>query len=227
MPVFLCGAMGVGAAVVAVGLALIALSAVMLALDASGVGGAAASGHPWHVALEDGAVAFYLAQLVSVSFSHRSAELRFAALPGPALVAMATALSAMIAVRLISGSVRKRMLVTLMMAVAYAKLAGCRATRAPPQTTDQTVRCISGDLLGSNRCPQAPPGSSISCATSASRESRRWCPRRCCCANRFSRRPRRRSSYGAGRSSRTSSTARTTVCSWSSAPAASTIPRRR
>ncbi len=122
-----CGAASIGAAIVAVALALIALSTVVLALGAGGVGGIALSGHPWRVALEDGAVAFYLVQLVSLSFFDHSAGLRFAALPGLALVAVAIAASAMVAVRLVGGSVRRRMFATLLMAVAYALLAGLGA----------------------------------------------------------------------------------------------------
>jgi Zn-dependent metalloprotease len=130
-----CGAASIGAAVVAVALALIALSAVVLALGAGGVGGVALSGHPWHVALEDGVVAFYLVQLVSLSFFDHSADLRFAALPGLALVAAAIAASAMVAVRLVGGSVRRRMLVACLMAVAYALLAGLGARLLPLRFT--------------------------------------------------------------------------------------------
>jgi len=85
------------------------------------------SWHPIHVALADGAVVFYLTQLVSVSFFHHSAGLRFVALPGLALVAMAIATSAMVAVRLIGGSVRRRMLVAMLTPVPYALLAGLGA----------------------------------------------------------------------------------------------------
>jgi Zn-dependent metalloprotease len=119
-----CGTASVGAAIVAIVLSLLALSVIVLALGAGGVGGFAASGHPLRVALEDGAVAFYLAQLVSVSFFNHSAELRFAALPGLALVAAAIATSGMLAVRLIGGSARKRMLVAVLTAIPYALLAG-------------------------------------------------------------------------------------------------------
>jgi hypothetical protein len=119
-----CCAACIGAAIIAVVLSLVALSAIVLGVGAGGVGGLAASGHSLHVALEDGAVAFYLVQLVSVSFFHHTAGLRFAALPGLALVAVAIAGSAFGVVRLIGGSVRKRMLLATLMAVPYALLSG-------------------------------------------------------------------------------------------------------
>jgi len=137
-----CGAASIGAAIVAIALSLIAMSVVVLALGASGLGGAALSAHPLHVAVEDGAVAFYLAQLVSVSFFDHTAGLRFAALPGLALVALAVATSAMVAVRLIGGSVRKRMLVAMLMAFPYALLAGLGARYLPLR--------VSGPGIGSN-----------------------------------------------------------------------------
>jgi Zn-dependent metalloprotease len=122
-----CGAASIGAAVGAIALSLAAMGVVVLALGASGVGGVALSGHPLHVAVEDGAVAFYLAQLVSVSFFHHTAALRFVALPGLALVAVAIATATMVAVRVIGGSARRRMLVALAVAIPYALLAGLGA----------------------------------------------------------------------------------------------------
>src|ERR1700689_2872313 len=98
-------AASVAAAIAAVGLSLLALSAFVLALGASGLGGLAMSGQPLHVAVSDGAVAFYLTQLVSVSFFQHTAGLRLALLPGLVLVAAAITVSAMVMVRSIAGSV--------------------------------------------------------------------------------------------------------------------------
>ena len=122
-----CCAACIGAAISALGLSLAALSVIVLGVGASGIGGPALSGHPLHVALEDGAVALYLAQLVSVSFFHHTAGLRFAPLPGLALVAVALVASAMVAVRLIGGSVRKRMVSAALIAIPYALLSGLGA----------------------------------------------------------------------------------------------------
>jgi Zn-dependent metalloprotease len=119
-----CGAAGLGGAIFAIALVLITFGVAVWAIGATGVGGVAVSGHQWHVTLDDGAVLFYLAQLVSMSFFHHSAELRFAALPGLALVAVAIGGSAMVTVRLLGGSVGRRMLVVGLMAIAYASLAG-------------------------------------------------------------------------------------------------------
>jgi len=105
--------------VTAIGLALIAISALAFV---SGVGGVGGSAHALHVAVEDGAVAFYLVQLVSVSFFNHTAGLRFMALPGLALVAVAIATSAMMATKLAAGSTRKRMLVAMLIPIPYALL---------------------------------------------------------------------------------------------------------
>src|ERR1700730_947129 len=107
------------AAATAIGLALIAMSVLAFV---SGVGGAGGPAHALRVAVEDGAVAFYLVQLVSVSFFHHTAGLRFMALPGLALVAVAIATSAMMATRLAAGSTRKRMLVAMLIPIPYALL---------------------------------------------------------------------------------------------------------
>jgi Zn-dependent metalloprotease len=127
------------AAIAAVGISLIALSVIVLVLAASGVGGLAMSEHPLHVALDDGAVAFYLTQLVSLSFFHHTAGLRFAVLPGLALVAAAIAASAMVAVRLVGGSARRRMLVAVLIPVPYALIAGLSARYVPLRLTGPFV----------------------------------------------------------------------------------------
>ncbi len=143
------GAASLAAAIAAAGISLLALSALVLALGASGVGGLAMSTQPLHVALGDGAVAFYLTQLVSVNFFHHTAGLRIAVLPCLALVAGAIAVSAMVMVKLIVGSVRRRMLVTLLMAIAYALLAGFGARYLPLR--------LSGPFVGRNT-PVRPVG---------------------------------------------------------------------
>lgn len=142
-------AASLAAAIAAVGISLLALSALVLAFGASGVGGLALSAQPLHVALDDGAVAFYLTQLVSLSFFHHTAGLRLAVLPGLALVAGAIAVSAMVMVRSIAGSLRRRMLLTPLMAVAYALLAGFGARYLPLR--------LSGPFVGRNT-PVVPVG---------------------------------------------------------------------
>jgi Zn-dependent metalloprotease len=107
------------------------MSMIVLAVGASGTGGLALSGHALHVAVQDGAVVFYLTQLVSVTFFHNSAELGFAPLPGLALVAAAIAISAMASVRLIAGSARKRMLVAMLIPIPYALFSGLGARYLP------------------------------------------------------------------------------------------------
>ncbi len=118
------GAICTAAAVIAIGLVLIATSSVAFL---SGIGGPGGLSHALHVAVADGAVAFYLAQLVSVSFFDHTAGLRFMALPGLALVAVAIATSAMMAARLAKGSTRRRMLVATLIPIPYALLAGLGA----------------------------------------------------------------------------------------------------
>jgi Zn-dependent metalloprotease len=120
------------AAVIAISLALIATSALTFA---SGIGSAGGLVRALHVAVEDGAVAFYLVQLVSVSFFHHTAGLRFMALPGLALVAAAIVTAAMVAARLASGSTRKRMLVAMLMPIPYALLSGLGARYLPLSLT--------------------------------------------------------------------------------------------
>ncbi len=111
----------------------------MLVAGASGVGGLSLSAHPLRVAVEDGAVLFYLAQLVSVSFFDHTAGLRFAALPGLALVALAIATAAMLAARLVGGTARRRMLVAMLMPIPYAVLAGLGARYLPLRLTGPVI----------------------------------------------------------------------------------------
>jgi hypothetical protein len=120
-------AVSTGTAIVSIGISLVAMSVIVLALGASGAGGFAVSGHPLHAAVEDGAVMLYLTELVSVSFFHRTAGMRFAAVPGLALVAAVIVLSVMVTVRVVGGSVRRRMLVAMLVPVPYALLSGLGA----------------------------------------------------------------------------------------------------
>ncbi len=128
-----------GVAAVAIGLSLLALSAVVLAAGVAGVGGPSLSAHPLRIAVQDGAVLFYLAQLVSVSFFDHTAGLRFAALPGLALVALAIATAAMLAARLVGGTARRRMLVAMLMPIPYALLAGLGARYLPLRLTGPVI----------------------------------------------------------------------------------------
>jgi Zn-dependent metalloprotease len=120
-----------GAAIAAIGVSLVAMSMIVLALGAGSASGVALTGHPLHVAVEDGAVGFYLAQLVSVTFFHHTAGLRFAVLPGLGLVGVAIATSAMMTAKLIGGSARKRMLVAMLVPIPFALLSGLGALYLP------------------------------------------------------------------------------------------------
>ena len=127
------------AALVAIAISALALTAIVLALAASGAGGLAMSAHPLHVAVNDAAVAFYLVQLVSVSFFHHTAGLGFAFLPGLALVAAAITGSAMVAVRLVGGSARRRMFVVALIPISYALIVGFGARYVPLRLTGPFV----------------------------------------------------------------------------------------
>jgi Zn-dependent metalloprotease len=124
-----------GAAILAIGLSLIAMSAIALVAGAGDAAGAALSGHALHVAAQDGAAAFYLTQLVSVSFFSHTAGLRFAALPGLVLVGLAIATAATVATRIVRGSVRRRMLLATSIAIPYALLSGLGARYVPLRFT--------------------------------------------------------------------------------------------
>jgi Zn-dependent metalloprotease len=124
-----------GAAIVAIGLSLIAMSALALVASASSAGRLDLSAHALHVAGDDGAAAFYLTQLVSLSFFHHTAGLRFAALPGLVLLGLAIATAAMVAARVTRGSVRKRMLLATLTAVPYALLSGLGSRYVPLRIT--------------------------------------------------------------------------------------------
>ncbi len=125
----------VGAAILAIALSLIALSALALATGAGDTGGLALSGHALRVAAQDGAVAFYLTQLVGVSFFDHTAGLRFAALPGFLLIGLAIAFAAMVAAKVTRGSARRRMLLATSIALPYALLSGLGARYVPLRFT--------------------------------------------------------------------------------------------
>jgi Zn-dependent metalloprotease len=125
----------VGAAIVAVGLALAAMSALALVAGAVGAGKLDLSAHTLHVAVDDGAATFYLTQMVSLSFFHHTAGLRFAALPGLILVGLAIATAAMVAARVTHGSTRRRMLLATLTAVPYALLSGLGSRYVPLRFT--------------------------------------------------------------------------------------------
>ncbi len=138
-----------GAALLAITLSLLVLSVVVLVVGAGGIGGISMSGHPLRVVVEDGAVLFYLVQLVSVSFFDHTAGLRFAALPGLALVALAIAVSAMVVAKLTRGSASRRMLAVMLMPIPYALLAGVGAHYVKLR--------LSGPLIG-RETPVSPGG---------------------------------------------------------------------
>jgi Zn-dependent metalloprotease len=150
---FLACATCIGASILAIALSLLALSLFVLAVGASGAGGLAMSARPLHVAVDDGAVLFYLTQLISVSFFEHTAGVRFAALPGLCLTAASIAVSAMLATRLLAGSARKRLVMAVLVAIPYALLAGLGARYLPLRLTspgigrDTTVLPATGEAF--------------------------------------------------------------------------------
>jgi Zn-dependent metalloprotease len=126
-PVATCGACA-GVAVLAIGVALIAMTAVILLLGALGVDPAQVT---LASAAQDAVVAFYVAQLVGVSFFNHTAELRFAAVPGLLLIGLSVVAATAVAVRAMSGSVRRKMTVALAMPIPYALLIGLAGLFAP------------------------------------------------------------------------------------------------
>lgn len=114
----------IGAAAAALAFSLLVLSALVLAIDATGAGGHVMTREPLHVAVEDGAVLFYLTQLVGVTFFHHTAGLRVAPLLGLALIGIAIGASTMGVTRMIGGSARNRMRVAMLVAIPFALLSG-------------------------------------------------------------------------------------------------------
>ncbi|HVD41476.1 MAG TPA: M4 family metallopeptidase [Solirubrobacterales bacterium] len=80
-------------------------------------------------------MAFYLSQLVGVSFFNHTGELRFAAFPGLLLVGSSIFAAAAIVVKSTPGSRRRKGLVALLMPVPYALIAGLGALLVPLHAT--------------------------------------------------------------------------------------------
>ena len=126
------GLRAAGAAALAIGIALVAMWALALALDALRAGGAdAGSSSQLLVAGENARVGFYLSQSVGVSFFNHTGEMRFAALPGLALIGLSIVAATALAVRLTPGSQRRRVRLALSVAAAYALIAGLGALLVP------------------------------------------------------------------------------------------------
>lgn len=121
------------AALLAIGLALGGLTALTLALGVLGATGLDPAPHGLSLssAAQDAAVAFYLVQLVGVSFFNGTAELRFAAVPGLLLVGFSILTAAVFAARLAQGPARRKMSVALSLPIPYALLAGLGALFTP------------------------------------------------------------------------------------------------
>jgi Zn-dependent metalloprotease len=122
--------------VLAIGLALVAMWALALALDALRSGGAGTgSSSPLLVAGENAGVGFYLSQSVGVSFFNHTGEMRFAALPGLALIGLSIVAATALAVRLTPGSQRRSVRLALLVAAVYALIAGLGALLVPLHVT--------------------------------------------------------------------------------------------
>ncbi len=124
----------VAAAVMAIALALAAMCLLMVAADAIGPG-AGATPQPLSVAGDNAGTAFYLSQLVGVSFFNHTAELRFAALPGLLLIGLSIISATALVVRLTPGSARRKALLALAAPVPYALIAGLAAFVVPLRFT--------------------------------------------------------------------------------------------
>ena len=121
----------VGAAVLAIVLALTAMFALALVVDALRAGAAGATPEPLRVAAEGAGVAFYVSQLVGVSFFRHTGELRFAALPGLFLIGLSIVAATALAVRLTHGSPRRKWRLALLIPVPYSLIAGLGALFVP------------------------------------------------------------------------------------------------
>jgi len=126
---------GLGAAAVATALALVATTTAILALGMIGVGGLNPAPHDIASALEDAALAFYMAQLVGLWFFDHTAELRFVAIPLLLLIGSSIAAATATAARLVPGSPRQKMRIAPAVAVAYALVAGLAAQLVPLHLT--------------------------------------------------------------------------------------------
>jgi Zn-dependent metalloprotease len=100
-------------------------------IDVLRAGGEGASPQPLSAAGENAGVAFYLSQLVDVSFFNQTGNLRFAAFPGLLLVGFSLVTATALAVRLTPGSQRRRLRLGLLVAVPYAGIVGLGALLLP------------------------------------------------------------------------------------------------
>ena len=104
------------------------MSALALLVDALRMG---ATPQPLRAAGEDAGVAFYLSQLVGVSFFGHTGELRLAAFPGLLLVGSSIVFATALTVRRMPGSQRQRGLLALQVPVAYGLISGLGALFVP------------------------------------------------------------------------------------------------
>jgi Zn-dependent metalloprotease len=132
---FIRGLVCVGAAALAIAAAVLALGAFASIVEAVRAGGVGPTPHPFRAAGEDAVGAFYLSQLVGVSFFNHTGDLRFAALPGLVLVGLPVAAVSASVVRLAPGSARARARLGLSISVAFALFAGLGAVLVPMHVT--------------------------------------------------------------------------------------------
>ena len=132
---FTIGVISVGAAALALAAALVAMGALAFIVDALRAGSAGPTPHPLRAAGENAVGAFYLSQLVGVSFFNHTGELRCAALPGLFLIGLSVSAATALAVRLTPGSARRRMRLGLLIPVAFALIAGLAAVFVPLYVT--------------------------------------------------------------------------------------------
>ncbi len=132
---FATGLVCVGAAVLAIAVALVAMGAFAFLVDVLRAGNVGPTPHPLRAAGEDAIGAFYLSQLVGVSFFNHTAELRFAALPGLFLIGLSVAAATALAVRFAPGSRRRRMQFGLLIPACFALIAGLAAVFMPMHVT--------------------------------------------------------------------------------------------
>lgn len=132
---FASGVKCAAAAVLAIALALTALWGIAYLVDVLRAGGEGAAAQSPGAAGENAGVAFYLSQLVGVSFFNHSGELRFAALPGLLLVGLSIALVTALLVRLTPGTRGRRVRLALLASIPYASIAGLGALLLPMQFT--------------------------------------------------------------------------------------------
>jgi Zn-dependent metalloprotease len=121
-------ARSVGAAVLAIALTLVGIGALAFAVEALRTGG---TPEPVRAAAETAGAAFYVSQLVGVSFFAHTGELRFATLPGLALVALPIVAVTALVARRTRGGRRHQVRTALLVSVPYALIAGLGALFVP------------------------------------------------------------------------------------------------